>query len=41
LVEQGLVRAMQALRRHAKIDLRGARYLGYAEWLTAGPGSRS
>jgi hypothetical protein len=36
LVEQGLLRAMQALRSYAKIDLRGAQYLGYAEWLAAG-----
>ena len=36
LVDQGLHRAMQALPGHAKVDLRGARYLGYAEWLTAG-----
>jgi hypothetical protein len=36
LVGQGLLRAMQALPNHAKVDLRGARYLGYAEWLAAG-----
>lgn len=36
LVGQGLLRTMQLLASHAKIDLRGARYLGYAEWLAAG-----
>ena len=35
LVGQGLLRTMQALAGHAKIDLRGARYVGYAEWLSA------
>lgn len=35
LVGQGLLRAIQALAGHAKIDLRGAQYLGYAEWIAA------
>jgi hypothetical protein len=36
LVNQGLLRAMQALPSHANVDLREARYMGYAEWLAAG-----
>jgi hypothetical protein len=36
LVDQGLLRTMKALTSHAKVDLRGARYLGYAAWLAAG-----
>lgn len=36
LVGQGLLRVMEVLASHAKIDLRGAQYLGYAEWILAG-----
>jgi hypothetical protein len=33
LVGEGLARTMQALSSGAQVDLRGARYLGYAEWI--------
>ena len=35
-VTEGLFRTMKALPNHAKIDLRGARYLGYSEWIATG-----
>jgi hypothetical protein len=35
LVSQGLQRVMQALSNRGTVDLRRARYLGYAEWIAA------